>query len=359
LSNLHGDKIEPMYLCKRRVINYVSKSNIRWPRQQAPELKYFSTWVNILKKICRFDSNGILINKLGLWMVNPMRYYEYKVLIHSSTNHIIVKEATSDTIWKQLNFSHNVRSKRYYTKSSIIEIDKISWNEYCPIEYEENEKFTWTMNRNYYTTQSIKKNVSTLIPASTMTNLQTYIIKQPHGLQRLIQNTSIKNEELLLHNFKRGITFCSDGGAKNGKGSFGVTSIINKYVALECYNRIPETYKEANCHRSEALGVLASLVIIDSIDQYISRRFECFQQPYQIRLICDNESVVRTINKIKNNKLTLRQHYSPNNDVLRAIKVKLLALKIKRCKVLILHIKGHQDKHNKSLSTDEIMNVEA
>jgi hypothetical protein len=128
---------------------------------------------------------------------------------------------------------------------------------------------------------------------------------------------------------------------------------------LQCFNRIPEIYEEANCHRSEALGILTSLVIIDIIDQYISKISKEFQYPYQIRLICDNESVVRTINKMKNNKLTLKQQYSPNIDVLRAIIVKLITLKIKKCNVSIIHIKGHQDKQKKTLSKDEIMNVEA
>jgi hypothetical protein len=133
-----------------------------------------------------------------------------------------------------------------------------------------------------------------------------------------------------------------------------MTSIINNYVDLECFNRIPKIYKDANCHQSRAIGISASLVIIDSIDQYISKTSKWSQHPYQIRLMCDNKSVVK--NKMKNNKLTLKQHYSPNIDVLRSVMVKLMALKLKRCNVLIVHIKGHQDKRKTSVSTDEIMN---
>jgi hypothetical protein len=70
ITNLQGDKIDPIYLNKKRVMCYVSKSRIRWPKQKVPNVKYFSIWINILKKVCEFKSDGTLTKKLGEWLVN-------------------------------------------------------------------------------------------------------------------------------------------------------------------------------------------------------------------------------------------------------------------------------------------------
>jgi hypothetical protein len=190
--------------------------------------------------------------------------------------------------------------------------------------------------------------------------LQSFINKHiPQGVFRLLKNTFIDNEELLINNFRNGITFCSDGGAKYGKVSYGLTSIIENHTVIRCYNCVHDTYEDANSHRCEAMGILATLVLIETIDKYTAMTKQQVMRQYQIRLVCDNESVVKTVNKMMHGTLTLKQQYSANIDVLRAIKIKIKLLAEWKCKILINHIKGHQDKTKGKLNEDEKMNVKA
>jgi ribonuclease HI len=281
-------------------------------------------------------------------------------MLHHSTNYIAVREDYGDKYWSLLPFSHNVRAKMFFIKDNTTRAESINWNEYSPIDYEENVKFIWTVSRNYKILYNVPKKVHTTSNIDLTMGLQCFISKQnPYGVLRLIKNTIIDNEELLLNNFRHGITFCSDGGARYGKGSYGLTSIIQNQTVLRCFNRVHEIYEETNSHRCEALGILATLILIETIDSYTRMKKLLETYPYKIRLLCDNESVVKTINKIKNNKLTLKQQYSANIDVLRAIKIKIKTLEQRNCQVLISHIKGHQDKNKSKLNNDEKMNVKA
>jgi hypothetical protein len=64
------------------------------------------------------------------------------------------------------------------------------------------------------------------------------------------------------------------------------------------------------------------------------------------------------VNKFKDIKMTLKQHYAPDADVIRAIKIGIKSVK-HICRIHIQHIKGHQDKKNKKLSFEEELNVKA
>jgi hypothetical protein len=68
--------------------------------------------------------------------------------------------------------------------------------------------------------------------------------------------------------------------------------------------------------------------------------------------------MVETINKLKYRKMTLKQQYAPDVDVIRAIITTMKTVQT-ICQIEIKHIKGHQDKSKKHLTNEERLNVEA
>jgi hypothetical protein len=157
-----------------------------------------------------------------------------------------------------------------------------------------------------------------------------------------------------------GLTLCSDGGAKNGKGSFGITCRIDNITVLECYNRVPAVYEDINCHRSECLGIMITIKIIELIEEYFTKKINKPLGPLKIRILCDNESAVKTINKLKGRELTLKNQYGANMDIIRSLLYSITILIKKRVYINIMHVKGHQDKHKKANFTEEEqLNIQA
>jgi hypothetical protein len=230
-------------------------------------------------------------------------------------------------------------------------------NEFIPISYTDTKHFFSINGRKI----NQVKNPVILIPRenSRMNSLQDYFCGDTNLLSPLLTKIEVIDEQTARRTLLQGWSLCSDGGAKDGKGSFGIICTHQNKVILKCHNRVPVTYEDANCHRCEATGILVTLKIIELSHQYVLGQ-DNNVQPHDMRIICDNESVVNTINRIRGQKLTLKQHYSANMDVLRAVCMSLYHLKKKwRCNILICHVKGHQDDINKFLSFEENLNVQA
>jgi ribonuclease HI len=175
-------------------------------------------------------------------------------------------------------------------------------------------------------------------------------------MRQLLKYTKIKHKELLLKHLYSNITICSDGGAKDGIGSFGIINRIQGINVIEFHNRIPKSYENANSYRSEAMGILVTVKLLELVHIYS----QSMPHPHRIHIICDNEAVVNSINKLRNKKPTLRQHYYSNMDVSRAIFIHLRYLKKRwHCSVLVHHVRGHQNEHKKILLPDEQLNTEA
>jgi hypothetical protein len=357
ITTLDGENIDGRYSNKKFVKEYTSTSKTRWPNQQHPNVKFYSTWWKIIKTIVDCDSKGRLRVPLGLWEVVPTLYNEYNVLMHQSTDFMITKD--SKNIWKKSTRSHTVRSKIFFTKNGNDTMSDINWTEFIPVPYMGDPKFYIINGRKIGSIQRVQQSVVTHSYDSSGIKLESFIHNNNNLFQQLIKYTTIYKEEILVENIYQEITLCSDGGAKKGKGSFGIACMLQDMVLLECNNRTPNTYEEANCHRCEAMGILVTLKIVDLIHKFAFRS-ETTIYPHHWRVICDNESVIKTIKKIRNKKLTLKQHYMANIDVLRAIEIYLNYLKKRwRCNIYLSHVKGHQDKHNKTKSSDELINIQA
>jgi hypothetical protein len=73
--------------------------------------------------------------------------------------------------------------------------------------------------------------------------------------------------------------------------------------------------------------------------------------------LCDNESVVKTVNKIQQYGTKTKDYLSPNFNVLNAINTVWRILKQQGIDIKIQHIKSHQDQITKNLSHRAYLNT--
>jgi hypothetical protein len=100
------------------------------------------------------------------------------------------------------------------------------------IETQELEKTMKVLN---LTQQKVLNNIPIYV-----TSLQQCIRTTKNQETAVLHNVTIMDENTILQNLPQGITLCSDGGAKEGKGSFGIAYIINTQITVTCSNRISD-----------------------------------------------------------------------------------------------------------------------
>jgi hypothetical protein len=76
-------------------------------------------------------------------------------------------------------------------------------------------------------------------------------------------------------------------------------------------------------------------------------------------ILCDNETVINTLNKLKYKKLTPKKFYAADFDILYATSIIAKKLYIHKVLIKFEHIRGHQDKKHKLLTKDAKLNVHA
>jgi hypothetical protein len=140
------------------------------------------------------------------------------------------------------------------------------------------------------------------------------------------------------------LLFCSDGGAKDNKGSFGWVIVTSSQLLWECSGIATGWF--ANSFRSEGIGQLALLVFLDAYITYyqledLSAPLEPKDSETWFRIAMDNKDLISRITTGLTSKAVfasagLRLEYDVVNEI----------LEITRCLALPLtwkHVKGHQD----------------
>jgi hypothetical protein len=78
-----------------------------------------------------------------------------------------------------------------------------------------------------------------------------------------------------------------------------------------------------------------------------------------LKIICDSESVVKIINKMKRTRPTTKFYYSSDADVINEILMAIQIIWKKYGTVTFTHVKGHQDRLGSNLSFEARVNCEA
>jgi hypothetical protein len=133
---------------------------------------------------------------------------------------------------------------------------------------------------------------------------------------------------------------------------------INNSVVASTQMRMKQGYNAFTSYRTEAVGMLGAMDLYDKLQEYT--KLKCgHRAKIGMKLLCDNEALVKTINRLRARPLTPNFFYTPDADIIREILVLISFISNQGETVEVKHIKGHQDRQNRNLSTDALLNVEA
>jgi hypothetical protein len=339
ITNNYGDRIH--------VLN--------WPQQQMPSDKSFSIWVSILRQITNCEKGKCIQNKLGKWTCNPSAFRQYDVLINSNSTCLIKKEA--DTWWKY-DMSHEVRSKIYFTKKSrCSHAETNNFMNYYPVEIKENNLFYFISER-YQLEAEAKFKIGGQVH-NIVTCFNDYINSKHNRFHQMFQYTTIIDEAFLKDQQYAMINLCCDGGAKLQQGSIGIVLQCNQRIVMRISSRIPEGYEDPNSHRCECFGLLMSVHLISLIQDYIKLVHKQILCPQSIHVYCDNKSSVDTINKLQRRKITLKEQWSANMDLIQYTIFVMQNIRNNNGTINISYIEGYQDRNNNRVHGMAVLNVEA
>jgi hypothetical protein len=334
---------------------YKSLTKQRWPIQQIPALDTLRIWVKYITQITQCCKNGIIKQRLGKWVSDPNESIQIQYWIHYTQDYLINHPPTGNK-W----YLHK-RTSDKYSKISFYNIgkeytQKIDFKEFYLIDLcEQNNLFTIDP-RDIISYDNSK--VHQHIDIEKYDDLWDYIINYATDSQHLLKGIDIIDESPLLQNYATEIVMCSDGGVNENIAGFGSVVSVNGVIIMTNKRKLPEIVNSYTSHRSEAMGMLGSFLILEALSNFrIGNNMSA--SVIEATIICDNKSVVDTVNKFRCQGTCLKDFYSPDADILQEITKIRENLANLNVTTKITHVKGHQDRTSNVLSDHAILNIEA
>jgi hypothetical protein len=314
ITNNCGDQIMPEYFNKNQVRLHKSTSVLRWPIQKMPSLCTFRVWINYITDITNCNKQGYIQNSLGRWIIRPEEVFIPTTWIHKYEQHLIVKNCVGN--WEFHRLLRRNLGKLFYSHTTYKCTPLESTKDYIPIDLQHN-KSEYVVHSRSITKFDIPKIITKI---SLKKHSFRYLIRQDTYLSELFDNLEISDKSFLKSVPKLEMTFCSDGGVKDDHAGFGlVGSFVNKIV-VSCYQRLHDIYNKYNSHRSEAWGLLCTFYLIELIAKY--RSIQQITTEMSILILCDNKSVVDTINILKHHSPSIKDYKSADFDIIDTIRIK-------------------------------------
>jgi hypothetical protein len=290
ITNLDGTHIIETYLQKKHVLNHKSNSSLRWPVQRQPCINKFGIWRSTIQKICKCSSHGILKIPLGKWIINPLHQMKIGSVISTDYKFLFVKQANNR--WTRYEKCNSLRNQHYFSIKHCGEYDLDNDSTYQAVDSKQtgNQLLVNTRKshcipkylgtKEVHKTQTISNNISF--------NIETWETE-------LVKNIKVLNEEILLNPENSSYLVCSDGGLKNGKGSYGLVIQNKSTIALENYGRLPEISGDISSHRCEAFGVLSGIIILHHLLIWQKENSNHMTTTIRTTFICDNKAVIESL----------------------------------------------------------------
>jgi hypothetical protein len=194
-------------------------------------------------------------------------------------------------------------------------------------------------------------------------NEENYCTLEQHFKQftddanKLLVNTKFFNTNEINDSLDITIKFCSDGGVKHDVSGFGIVASINNIIILKNKQRLISTYNKFTSHRSEAIGMLSAINTMYAINSFLKKKRNTIR--INAILLCDNESVIKTLTKFKTKKTVIKDYYTADFDVLDAIIRRWKLLQRNGTNIQFIYVRGHQDRNNLTLSENAKLNIVA
>jgi hypothetical protein len=349
IVTLAGDKIRNEYLDTQQILTVASSSKNRWPYQNAPDIETIKIWKKGIKIIANCSNDGTLNDKLGDWIDDPVKLIHYPNLIKEDFQHILIRN-NSTKLWKVYERSFQLRSTVYYNREFSYEIKDYNPEQYIAYDIPSN-------NMGYFINmRGIQKWDNVVDMNITGNSFQQYIERKKDNLNVIWDDIECKDDHILLENVEM-IIACDGGAIDNQSGSFGIVVSKNETIVAKIKARLPDIYGSFTSYRSECSGILGSLQLIKLMSTYTGIIDSVMNG--KITIICDNKSAVDNINYMLRYKLTLKQYYGPDMDIIQEILVLMREVKKFNIIIILEHIKGHQDRSSQeNLSRKAILNIE-
>jgi ribonuclease HI len=355
MTNSQGTHILKKFLNKYGIDDYVPSSILNWPNQPHPHHKYFNNWLHVLRAIFNIDKDGKLNKPLGKWLTDSKSQIPSNVnfLLHKN-GHILGVRDTTTHLWFFFSKSHEQRSTKFFKKNDDLELPPVEPNEYDHVDAIITEDY-YKINKRTIKQHSHHHNYSTSTEHDQF-DIQNYIRSMEKWHQPILKYTIILNNNAFLNSHNKTIVISTDGGAKDGKGSFGIVISIDDEIIATNNSRTPPIFNDIHSYRTEGYGILVGLTLICEIQQYCSTQ-KSTNISKSIWIHSDSQSMIDKINKIKNWKTTTKQCNEKDMDILMEIKDVLKSIQTNGTSVELKWVKGHQDRTSKTLSTEAKMNT--
>jgi hypothetical protein len=327
-----------------------------WPRQPRPGPEHRRTWKRFLRETC--NENCTLNQQLGNWTARPrVEWNAY----YDKQRH---KAFTTDDFenWYEWDLE---QGRRGWTVQSPVSVGKPTrWTieEMEPADLGKARRATMILWHKHAKTPPTRESTEAMpqSPDNTRKKWSRFLKTIPEWEKKLIEQSTVASSDTLslieaLENPHERITFVSDGGVKDGKGTFGwVAGTSNGAIIAKGEGMVwgnPMT-----SYRAEAFGKLAWICFVKRFIEYHGIKTEC-----RVRSFCDNESVIRHT-RFSHKHLRANTALKADWDVLRTIAIEQgsLSWHIDRLEEG-LHVKGHQDttKSTTTLSEQAELNIAA
>ena len=285
--------------------------------QRRPGPRAWTTWTKFLRTISTKD--GILYQRLGPWTVSHANTRSRQPFVYDPQKQILYTHHDGDLyrLHTRIGPNHYVPTTSAHPTviqgypTSVIQIR----DQLCPV-----------------------KDYIVLNPPPIMFNPSTETYHPPWQEVLLAGIKNVQPIGTIVGHIRRGnIITCSDGSASRDKASYGFVASTLQGLRLATDNG-PAPGTDNNSFRSEAFGMLATMVWAQAISQKWIRSIPCEVTWYHY---LDNQSVIKRVES----SLQVPQGYPnsvllPEQDVIKEIAAIILTLP---WKVELKWVKGHQD----------------
>jgi hypothetical protein len=356
IINYSGDCVKPEFMRRDHTKEYTPASKLRWPIQEKPEQNRYRTWLNYIKEITGCDNNGRICNKnqrLGTWSMDLEKTHKIHSWIHDTTHHIIICKDNGT------NYQHNIiqesNGTSTYKKIGHILLHSFNTSDYRPIDTITLQTTIQVKTRLMCNKKKITPLPQSIEPTTILDYFNNITISQRHLFEKLELQWDITT----VHNKPLQITFCSDGGVNQNIAGYGIAARAGNDIIIRNRERLPTIYNNYSSHRSEAYGMYCGITTAYHILKFFNSQ-GIVPSSVNICLLCDNKSVVNTVNKFKINKKSIKNFTTADHDIIDEIGKTWRSLRHQNVTVRIMYIKGHQDRNKTTqITPDAELNIVA
>jgi hypothetical protein len=241
-----------------------------------------------------------------------------------------------------------------FGKNTVSFMEEIDLNKFIPVDVSEDRGNYRVYSRNLACIQFTPRYV-TAVKKDSMIN---YIFSTLEWSSPLLHYFSPKGTESVLVAPNANIQFCSDGALRNSIGGYGVVMSINERIVGSTKLKLEPTYNKFTSYRCEALDMLCALALYNKVQQY-TESHRGHREQASVTLFCDNEALVKVVNKWRMKPITPKYFYTQDADIIHEIMILLKYFGKHGENVWIRHVKGHQDRTSSQLTHAATLNIEA